>query len=93
MIVRQCDCSFEYLILSAAPNDYVPLNEVITFQPTPALQTDCRLVLVIDDVVLEADEEFLISLETSDPRVILTMENTTVSVTIADNDEGICVDA
>lgn len=76
------------MFLSAASSDYVSLNEAITFQPAANMQTECTPVTVIDDAILESEERFLISLETTDPRVILTMENTIASVSITDNDEG-----
>lgn len=75
--------------LSTAPNDYISLSEEIIFQPGPGPRTICRPVSIEDDVVIEAEEMFLIILNTSDTRVSLTVENSRASIFITDNDNGI----
>ena len=79
--------------LSAAPNDYVSLDEEIIFPPSTAnLQTRCRQITVNDDMILEAAEEmFSVLLETDDPHVSLAVENSRATVTLTDNDAGICL--
>lgn len=81
-----------FFIYYTAPRDYISLNEDITFHPAANVQTECRMVVIIDDMVLEADEEFLILLETNDSRVSLTMDNATASVFITDNEQGTCLE-
>ena len=71
-----------------APNDYTTLNEVVTLQPAANSQTDCRAVMINNDLVLESIETFFLTLVTSDPRVILTQDNSRSSVIITDNDGG-----
>ena len=78
-----------HMVLSTAPNDYTSLSEDISFQPATTSQRICTSVTVDDDMVLEAEETFLIILETSDTRVILIAENSRTSVRISDNDDGI----
>ena len=73
-----------------APNDYTTLNEVVTLQLAANSQTVCRAVTINDDLVLESMEIFLLTLVTSDPRVVLTVENSRAPVIITDNDGGMC---
>ena len=71
-----------------APNDYTSVNEVVTLQPAANSQSVCRAVTINDDLVLESMETFLLILVTSDPRVVLTLENSRAPVIITDNDGG-----
>lgn len=75
--------------LSIAPSDYISLSEEITFTPATGPQTVCRPVSIEDDMVIEAEETFVVNLATSDTRVSLTAENSRASISITDNDNGI----
>ena len=48
----------------------------------------CRTVTVVDDIVLEGEEIFYVSLETTDARVSLTLANSRASIVISDNDDS-----
>ena len=80
--------STSYCSLYTAPNDFSSLNEVVTFLPANGSQSICNLVTVVDDIVLEGEETFFVSLEATDARVMLTVENSRASVVISDNDDG-----
>lgn len=62
--------------------DYVPISVEIEFNSSVEMQ--CMDIQVIDDTTLETDEVFFITLEVSDPDVIL--ENHTATIIIGNND-------
>ena len=49
-----------------------------------SVATQCQIIPVISDVILENDETFLINLNASDPDVLL--ENSTATITITNDD-------
>ena len=48
----------------------------------------CTSLSITDDRVLESDESVTIVLETNDPRVSISEEDSRATVVISDNDDG-----
>ena len=71
------DCLF-----SPAPADYVAVAEDLTFSASDT--RICRDVTLVDDTTPEDDEDFTLTLTTTDVNVMLTPNEATV--TISDND-------
>lgn len=49
-----------------------------------SVATQCQVIPVISDAILESDETFLVNLNASDPDVLL--ENSTATITITNDD-------
>ena len=49
-----------------------------------SVATQCQIIPVISDAILEIDETFLINLNTSDPDVLL--ENNSATITVTNDD-------
>ena len=62
--------------------DYTPVSIEIEFNSKVAMQ--CQTIQVINDTILEIDEMFFVTLEISDPDVLL--ENTMATIIIEDDD-------
>ena len=58
----------------------------ITF--TPGMNESCAMVSIIDDNALEGDHEFTVSIGMTVPPI--TIDNTTIEVTIEDNEGVFC---
>jgi hypothetical protein len=69
-----------------APGDYVPVVDVpLSFSIGAAVNsTSCANITINDDVIVEYDEEFTVSLTTTDPVIIEPIRES--NVTIIDND-------
>ena len=70
------------LLLFPAPGDYVAVTEDLTFSASDT--RICRNVTSEDDTILEEDEDFTLTLTTTDGSVTLTPD--VVTVTLLDND-------
>ena len=68
--------------MSVAGFDYTSTTIDVTFLPGSTMVT--VRVLIIDDFVMEFDEEFMVTLSTTDPNVLI--KNNTANVTILDDD-------
>ena len=75
--------SFSYV----GANDFSQLtNEVLSLPSTTAVSTAvCRDIAVNSDMIVEDNEIFTISVQTSNPNDVI-MELTTATVTIVDDD-------
>ncbi len=63
--------------------DYTAVNSDLTF--SEAVSRVCRNVSTEEDDILEGDEEFLLDLTTSDPDVVVSVSEATVTIT---DDDG-----
>ena len=95
MLPRVGGCSFNH----AGPLDYDVVNSIVTFSqesgPGSGLETRLPIlnetssqtivVYINNDSALERDEEFYLTLQTSDPKVDISLRNTT-EITIIDDD-------
>ena len=68
--------------------DFTSVTAQLTFQPSQADVPQCEDVPIQEDTILETNESFTVELSTTDPDVILSPENATVTIT--DND-GMCI--
>ena len=79
-----CACSeYTLVLLSQQPagDDFVPLSEVITFQPTQGSRFICPMVAIIDDLLSEPTEFFEVQL-TPDAIGGCGLQTQTISATI-----------
>ena len=67
---------------AAAPGDYTALMRTLTLTSSSTIS-----IAISDDVVVEDDEQFTVVLSSSDPNVMTSVMQTTV--TIADDDRGV----
>ena len=72
-----------FFCLFPANSDYLPLNQTLVFGPVANNPSQCVMVTVEDDEILEDSETFSVTLNTGDPDIILSPPST---VTILDND-------
>ena len=70
-----------------AEDDYGSLISNVSFTAESS-STMCTSLSITDDRVLESDESITILLETNDPRVSISEENSRATVVISDNDDG-----
>ena len=74
--------SFSYIPLPVAPNDYTAVNsQPVTFSSAPSQM--CVSITIINDFMIEPNEPFTVTLESTDPAVQLTLA--TASITILDS--------
>ena len=82
-----------YLLLTSfffsAPADFSPTSDTVTFEPALTPMPECRRIMIINDLVLEVEEEFTISLATNDTRVSFNLDDNLAVVFISDNDAGV----
>lgn len=68
-------------------HDYTALDELLTFEPSEAIeQSICHPVIVHDDRLVEGAEFFRLLLTSSDPVVILNPASATVTITEGDGE-------
>ena len=74
------------MYLLAAPVDYIPISEVITFSSSSITQT--VHVSIVNDPLLEIDEVFTVSLSLEDKTDLglVQLNPTSTSITIIDDD-------
>lgn len=70
--------------ISPAPEDYDAISAELTFSASTT--RICRNVSSVEDTIPESDEDFILSLTTTDGDVILTPDE--AIVTIMDNDDS-----
>ena len=70
------------MFVYAAPGDYTAIAEALTFSVNES--RICRNVISAHDVILEDDEDLLLTLTTSDDRV--TLRPSEANITILNND-------
>ena len=82
--IKQCSGLQGFIadLIIAAGVDYTPVSIEIEFNSKVAMQ--CQAVQVISDTILEIDEMFFVTLEISDPDVLL--ENNMATIVIEDDD-------
>ena len=76
--------SIFYFRTYTAPGDYVSFNETVSFQPSSSTSPLCVDIVINNDIILENDETFAVSLSSNDQDVIVESQNATV--TISDDD-------
>ena len=72
----------KFYSIAAGGVDYTPVMIEISFNSSVA--TQCQIIPVISDAILEIDETFLINLNASDPDVLL--ENNSATITVTNDD-------
>lgn len=78
-----------FLLLYAAGADYTSVNAELNFNFNSGLVRDnigVAMVTILNDDILENDEQFLIVLDASDPRVLISGNGNISTVTIVDDD-------
>ena len=70
--------SFNVVGFSPAPGDYISVAEDLTFSAD--VDRVCRNVTTEDDTILEDDEEFTLTLTTTDGSVNLAPDQATVAI-------------
>ena len=70
-----------------AEDDYGSLISNVSFTAESS-SIMCTSLSITDDRVLESDESVTIVLETNDPRVSISEEDSRATVVISDNDDG-----
>ena len=70
-----------------AEDDYGSLISNVSFT-AESPSTMCTSLSITDDIVLESDESVTIVMETNDPRVSISEEDSRATVVISDNDDG-----
>jgi len=73
-------------LVSTVNQDYTPISSQIVFDPSNQNQPLCRTITVIDDLICEADESFLVTLTTTENPAEVILNPSVGSVTIVDND-------
>lgn len=81
---RQLARTVTKLLFLSDVTDFVPITEVLSFDPVSPTDPQCRTVTIINDNILEDDEVIQILIESSDSAVIIS--NPSVNVTIIDID-------
>ena len=76
------------MYLLAAPVDYIPISEVITFSSSSIAQT--IHVSIVNDQLLEIDEVFTVSLSLEDEsdRGRVQLNPSSASITVIDDDSN-----
>ena len=70
---------------STAVDDFAPLVEqLVVFEPTVLPHTFCTNITIVDDLLVEEDEVFILVLTTDDGGILLSPND--VIVTITDRD-------
>ena len=67
------------LLSSPAPGDYDVLTEILIF--SASVTRICRNVSSVDDDILEEDEDFILTLNTTDSSVNLNPDEAIVTIT------------
>ena len=79
--VRHCTAMHDQrnvMFIYVAPGDYTAIAEDLTFSASET--RICRNVIPAEDDILEEDEDFLLTLATSDSNVVLRPSEATVSI-------------
>ena len=69
-----------FLFTLAEGEDFNGASNVLTFPPVSGSRTDCSAFSIIDDEVKEDDENFTISLNSTDRRISITVDEATVTI-------------
>ena len=72
-----------YAIVTTETLDYLPLEENYTI-PSGEVSTEV-VISIIDDLRLEENETFLVTLVSNDPNTVIDTNNSTLEITIVDD--------
>ena len=69
---------FSLVTLNTSLQDYVP--KYTSLNLTPTTSRACASVVIMNDTILEAEEEFAVSLQTNDPSIDVVLDTVTVVI-------------